>query len=209
MELTKESKKIFISTIKKVTKELDELRRMSKDDISIPIELKTRPKSFLYAGKWFLKLDKNEFMIDLSYACIVFGKKNKFGRYVIPKEDFGTHSTEILIAFLEEYPEVRKRVAYAIELNEKKHVEEMARKKEDQEKTLERLRDIQNRCNNMATIEIQMPKTNNQHEIEIKEKNGSKIGTIKVNGLTLKIITSGDVKITNDTELDKVKSKNR
>lgn len=212
MELTKESKKIFFQTLKKVIKDLDEIRSAEKDHYVIKIEMKNAPA--LYRGRnWYLLVSNEKFVIYYhAYSIyeankdIVFARINKFGKATLPENiNFDPYSLECLIAFMEEIPDIRAKLAKAVEDNIKNKQEQAIKKKIDQEETLQRLKEIQNRCNGLATIEIEMPETNNQHEIELKEEHGQKIGTIKINGLTLRIITSGDVKITNDLEKGKAK----
>jgi len=88
------------------------------------------------------------------------------------------------VMFLKEYPIIREFIISAI-------------KSAQQEKnsTLDYIRDLNSKLQTQATIEIDLPPTNNQQTIEVTEENDQKIGTIKFGDIALKIITDSETKI--------------
>jgi len=53
---------------------------------------------------------------------------------------------------------------------------------------------------NEASVEINFPETMNQHEIEVSEVDGKKVGVINFGNQTIRIITNGDIVLVNKDE---------
>ena len=66
--------------------------------------------------------------------------------------------------------------------------------------SIQKLKDYQQKYSNEATIEIEVPETNNLHTLEVVETDGKKIGTLNFNGLKLRNIASDGIEIVNKTE---------
>ena len=58
-----------------------------------------------------------------------------------------------------------------------------------------------------ATIQIELPVTNNRHEIEVSHEDGKTIGIIRLGAETIKIVTNGNLAVVNKDEKDGPKVK--
>lgn len=201
MILNKEAEKILKDTLKNVIKELEKIKKLSNlDEIDVPIELEGIKKQYL-VRRVICHLKNKEYYIEVLYGYTylestkyLFAEKNKLNQM---KPCLNKNARDILIMFLEQYPELKEKLIERIaQLKEEKQRDEIARK-QDEDETLEKLKAIKKRCTSDTTIELQLPPTMNQHKLEILEENGKKTGTLTINGLTIKIIASDDIRVVN------------
>ena len=215
MEFTKESTKELNKLLMVVVKELDKIRKLNKEQdfieyIELPEEeMKLACSSANYYDwnkEWNLSLSKDEYNLvygrGKNHLIINIAKRAKFGF----KLSYDEEDKEALLIFLKHYPEARKRLIKRVETEELKRKKEAESKQMDQERTLEELKRLKKLYKKEATIEIEVPNTNNQHVLEIKEEHGKKVGTLSISGITLRIIASDGIKVVNKPTV-KVKKK--
>lgn len=215
MEFSKESTKELNKLLMIVVKELEKIRKLNQEQdfveyIELPEEeMKHACRSANYYDwnkEWNLSLSKDEYSLvygrGKNHLIINIAKRAKFGF----KLSYDEEDKEALLIFLKHYPEARKRLIKRVETEELKRKKEAESKQMDQERTLEELKRLKKLYNKEATIEIEVPNTNNQHILEVKEEQGKKVGTLSINGLTLRIIASDGIKVVNKPTV-KVKRK--
>lgn len=100
-------------------------------------------------------------------------------------------SYELTLSFIENYEQIRQHL--------EKEIKKGLRKKGLGFSELEK---INQKYDKEATIELDLPETNNQHQIEVEEKDGKKIGIINFGNRTIKIVTTGDIILVNKTEIE-------
>lgn len=100
------------------------------------------------------------------------------------------------IVFLENFDELRKSVI--------EFVKEATHQKKGKLSTAYSLIE---KYTEPATIDIDLPQTNNKQVIEVKEENGKKIGTLNFGNIALRIITSADIEFINKKDNRSVKRK--
>lgn len=89
--------------------------------------------------------------------------------------------TELAISFIESYEIIRKKLY------------EMSKTNNDyKEKIMANVDEWYNRFEQEARIEFELPKTNNQYSVEVREENGQTIGTFHFGDKTINIITRGE-----------------
>lgn len=100
------------------------------------------------------------------------------------------------IIFLDEFDEIRNRV-----------IDKINQALKAKEGTISKAQTLIDKYNQTATIDIDLPQTNNKQVIEITEENGKKIGTLNFGNMALRIITSADIEFINKKEKQSVKRK--
>lgn len=116
---------------------------------------------------------------------------------------------ELVAGFIEAYPKIRERAIRKIEENiikkANKKESDIKRKKEQ----LENIRKVTQTYEKEASIEIDLPKTQNQHQLVVTEEDGRTIGTLDFGGRTIKVITDGDIVLVRkiNKEQPKIKQK--
>lgn len=95
----------------------------------------------------------------------------------------------LVAGFIEAYPDIRERAIRNIERKEREKESDIQIKKEQ----LENIRKITQTYDKEASIEINLPKTQNQHKLVVTEEDGRTIGTLDFGGRTIKVITDGDI----------------
>jgi len=121
---------------------------------------------------------------NIKYHLLAYQKNKLFNKII-------THKNleipfDIKIAFTTKYKEIKEQLLKAMQKGLKT--------KEGIKQSLEC---VEKYINQDATIEIDFPSSINNHEIEVVEENGQKIGTINFGDRTIKIITNGDIVLVN------------
>ena len=195
LNFTDSEKEIIRTTLKTVIKDLDQLWSTNAcSKIVVPVVLEDVEKYYEgYPSEgWQFIMTKDNYVLNNSTA------RNRF-LIVSEKDGVRQEHTDIIgavdIMILKEYPMIRERILAAI-------------KSANQEKqeTLEYVKDLDERLKRQATIEIELPATNNQQTIEVVEENGRKVGTLNFGDISLKIISSANIEFKSTTS-EKVKRK--
>lgn len=156
-------------------------KKSTLDNIVVPVSLDDIKK---YDDKyenygWRFVIDRNELCFDNYETRLIFAKRNAVGMLGMC---FPIGMPEII--FLREYETIREKVLQIVadDLNQKKAnldlASQISRKFE-------------------SIVEIDVPKSQNVHEIEVSEEDGKKIGVINFGAQTVKIITEGDIVLVN------------
>ena len=197
MTFTKEERKQIKKSRKTIVKDMRKLFNMYPyEDIEIPVNIHLAPK---YGSYWKLLITKKKITIKSDT-----GAYTKLYPGTLPKNKDDRDNAHF--QFISQYDSVRaKLVAIINEKLDKKenNLEKMTtvsskytKSSQKEQKKLE------------ATVQIDIPKTQNVHEIEISEENGLKVGTINFGKQTIKIMTEGDIVLVNKNNTDnKVKRK--
>lgn len=124
---------------------------------------------------------------------LYLGEKTLFG----PKVTFNNHHIEEYITFIQNYQKVKDEL-----LKQSEHITEQKKREMD----------IVDKWNDSftgeTTVELDLPQTQNVHELKITEKGKKKIGTINFGKKTVKIITQGQIILVNEKdESPKVKKR--
>lgn len=77
----------------------------------------------------------------------------------------------------------------------------------DKSSTIHQLQEIQRLYTKDATIELEFPASNNQHEVEISREDGKTVGTINFGNRLIRIITDGDIVLSKSEKKDRPKVK--
>ena len=98
--------------------------------------------------------------------------------------------------FLKHYENIRSSI-----------VEEIKRNQEDKTKGMIEIEKIFNKYTKEATLEIEMPDAISKPTIELSTEDGKNIGKLTIGPISLKILTTANVKIKGNDEKTKVKKK--
>lgn len=198
LSYTKEEIKIFQDALKNAINDLESLWQIKVlEEISVAVSMPgfVKCSEDYTQHNWYLHIDNRGIYLfqgdednNRSYWFARRKRNNTLEIY--------TTINEQDIIFLNNYFEIREKVARRIELA-----------LENKKVNLEKAKLITQKYNQSATIEINMPPTNNQHSIEVTEENGKKIGTISFNGISLKIITDANIEFKNRNQNEKMKRK--
>jgi len=104
--------------------------------------------------------------------------------------------------FIRNYSYIREKVISGIE-NLKTQAESI---KKVHENEMKKINEIGQLYHGVSDVEIDLPQTTNQQQIEVTEENRKKIGTINFGHQTIRIITDGDIVVVNK-DAEKVKRK--
>lgn len=184
VNFTNSEKDIIRTTLITVIKDMDRLWSTNAcSKIVVPVILEGIEKYYegYPKGGWVFEMTKNNYIIT---------NTNSKYRFLIVSEKDGVRKdhTDIIgpidVMILKEYPMIREYIVSAIK-----------NANQEKQETLEYVRDLDSKLRNKATVEIDLPKTNNQQTIEVVEENGKRIGTINFGEIGLRIITDSNASI--------------
>lgn len=184
VNFTDSEKDIIRTTLTTVIEDLDNLWSMEAcSKIVVPVILEGIEKYYegYPSGGWVFEMTENNYIIT---------NANSKYRFLIVSEKDGVRKdhTEIIgpidVMILKEYPMIREYIISAI-----KHANQ------EKQETLEYVRNLDSKLRNKATLEIDLPETNNRQAIEVVEENGKRIGTINFGEIALRIITDANSSI--------------
>ena len=195
---TNEEIKKFEKAITLVIKEFDSLFKESGlDKIFFPVNLEgieNYDKGYMNKD-WFFVIDDYGVYFNQSlgsnYKKIFFAKRNRFGKN---KMQFPINLCDLI--FLREYENIKAMVV--------SEVNAALRQRNISIEVADKI------CKNAESIvEIDMPRSQNVHEVEVSEENGKKIGVINFGSQIVKIITNGDIVLVNKDSNSNAKKKGR
>lgn len=207
MEFNKQAIKELNKLLHKVVKELDKILKLN-DNVPIFETVSFPKEEMMEACKglrvelsyydWNINLNENSFKLSLggqNYGThFTIARRTNLGRFVLTYDE---EDKKVLMVFIKHYPEIREQLIKKVEQNKQKRNKRQEERLKDEEKTLEELRKLSRAYKNYSTVEIDMPQTNNQHQIEVIEEGNQKIGTINFGRQTIRIITEGDIVLVN------------
>lgn len=194
MAYTLEEQKTINKGLDTILKDLELIwESAGKEDIEISIRLKgIKKENVKYpTSGWQFFLTKDGFYINnkLIENKIYFTTIDETGKM---KTIYGMY--ELTTIFIKEYPKLRERI-----------INKITKIKEEKNKTLEKIANIQKLYSNTSDIEIDFAQTQNRHKIEVTEENGKKIGTINFGSQSIRIITEGNIILVDKKESSKTK----
>lgn len=204
LEFTKEEKKQIRKSLKTVVKDMRSLWEIyPNDEIDIEVSLPEVDLSD-YGCFWHLLMDSKRIILYSAYSK---NYSNLERHRIHHLQDLRYTKGDYLAHFgvIKAYDVIREKL-YA----------ELTKRKNKQQKNINSLVEIEKKHSPKtkeekkkleATVQIDLPPSNNVHEIEISEENGKKVGRIDFGAQTIKIITEGDIVLVNKQEKEKVKRK--
>lgn len=184
VNFTDSEKEIIRTTLKTVIKDLDYLWSTNAcSKITVPVTLDGIEKYYegYPSGEWEFIMTKDNYILN---------NPNSAHRFLIVSEKDGVRKdhTDIIgpvdVMILKEYPTIREYILTAIK-----------NAHQEKQETLDYVKDLDEKLKRQATIEIDLPQTNNQQTIEVVEEEGKRIGTIKFGEIGLRIITDSSSNI--------------
>lgn len=195
---SKEEIKIFQEALINAIDDLEalwNLKALDKIKVSVILPGFTSCSDDYTNHQWYLIIDNKG--IYLYQGTNDSNRSYWFGRRKINgKLTKYTTINEQDIIFLNNFFKIRETVAQKVELAII-----------NKQGNLENAKLLTEKLRREATIEIDLPTTNNQHKIEVIEENGKKVGTITFGGATLKIITDANIEFKSKSETEKIKRK--
>jgi len=198
MEYTKLEQQKIKKTMDTLIADLDEIWSLGLiEEIKIPIDLpgiENIDENYRATG-WYFYMDDDGIYIENSIndESYVHARRNRNGKLK------GCYDTidEREILFFKEYEKIRCEIM--------KKVTQIQTEKQSK---IDLMDNLMRKFSGEATVEINLPNSNNQHELKVKEENGRTIGILDFGPASVKIITDGSIKLVN-TSLEKTKAKQK
>lgn len=189
MEYNKKDKQKIRKTMDILINDLDKIWQLGLiDEISIPIDL-TGIEEFdeEYSGySWIFHMDEDAVEIRSTNGKESYShaQRTKSGKLK------GCYQTIDIreVLFFREYEKIRATIMEKIEAKQQQ--------KQNDFDLMDKLTNNFNKKENI--VEIKLPQTNNQHELNIQRENGRTIGTIDFGSASIKIITDGTIRLVKD-----------
>lgn len=197
MEYTKKEQQKIKKTMDVLIADLDKIWQLGLfDEISIPIDLKgIEEYDEEYVNyNWIFCMSEEGIEIKStnereSYMHATRGKNGKLK---------GCYQTIDIreVLFFREYEKIRERI-----------MEKISKKQQEKQNDFELMDRLTNNFNKKENIvEINLPQSNNQHELTVKREDGRTVGIIDFGPASVKIITDGTIRLVKeDKEKTKVK----
>lgn len=155
-----------------------------------------------YGSAWYLEITKKEITLKepKRESDSIIARGNKRNIYIDDADYLAQFH------FIKNYDEIRRKVEEIVNKKEQEIQGNIDLINKTKNKYQKKLKD--NKKTKKATVEIDVPQTNNQYELVVTEESGKTVGTLKFNGLTLTLCASDGVKIINKPKnKEKVKNK--
>ena len=144
-----------------------------------------------YGRAWYLEITKKEITLKepKKESDSIIARGNKRNIYIDDADYLAQYH------FIKNYDEIRRKVEEIVNKKEQEIQGNIDLINKTKNKYQKKLKD--NKKTKKATVEIDVPQTNNQYELVVTEESGKTVGTLKFNGLTLTLCASDGVKIIN------------
>ncbi len=188
MILTTKEKKIIRSTIRLLIKDI---RKLVKDYPESKITIFAFQEEIgNYGSNWYLEITAKEIILREKYkesnSLISKGKRRNV---LIDEADYIAQ-----YHFIKNYDEIRRNLVEVVNTKLEKIQENIDLINSTKSKYEKKLKEKKTK---KATVEIELPPSNNQYELEVTEEDGKTIGKLNFNGLTLTLLASDSVRIIN------------
>lgn len=169
---------------------LDDIRELWKTTPLERIEMTVDEEMSYHDVYYLIITDELIYLTDIIHDDTYYlEEKKKIGRVK------RSNDINLAFAFVKNYEEIRKKIEKKLRSNN-----------EYKKQGLKTIEEVNRHYVREATIELDLPQTNNQHKIEVTEEDGRTVGKIDFGNRTIKIITDGDIVLVNRQAV-KVKSK--
>lgn len=191
MEYNKKDKQKIRKTMDILISDLSKIWDLGLiDEITIPVDL-TGIEEYdeEFAGyKWLFYMDEEGFGMKSTNdkESYLHAKRNRQGKLK------GCYDTVDIreVLFFREYEKIRSTI-----------MERISKKQQEKQRDFDLMDKLTNNFNKKENIvEIKLPQTNNQHELNIQRENGRTIGTIDFGSASIKIITDGTIRLVKDEQ---------
>lgn len=191
MTLTSREKKFIRSTTKLLIKDIRKLTKNYPESEILVFAFNENIGN--YGNEWYLKI---------TYKEIELIEKRKDSNSLIARRNvrnmaLDEHDYIAQYYLIKNYKEIRESIETIVNERLKKIADNIEMMNETKNAFLRKQKEEKKK--KKATIEIEVPPTNNQYQLEVTEENGTTLGKLNFNGLTLKIIASDGIKIVNKT----------
>lgn len=204
LKFTKEEKQQIRKSLKTIVKDMRSLWKIYPyEEVDIPLYIHDDNLSN-YGCFWHLLMDsKRIIMYSESTRNYTNLERHRIHHLQDLRYTIGDYIAHF--QFINKYDQTRESL-----------LKVLSERKAKQQKNIDGLIEIEKRHNSKnqkqkeklaATVQIDLPPTQNLHEIEISEEDGKKVGRIDFGAQTIKIITEGDIVLVNKQEKEKVKRK--
>lgn len=191
MQFTKEEKEKLTKTLTAVVQDLRSIYNTTDTDkISHEFEVWENEST----NKYSLVINKKEMYLTLHYSdwYMNLDKVRPNGKVkMCPIKDYN-----LVFLFLQKYEAIRKKVVNIARVNQS-----------NKEQGMDVVQRLFNKYTKEATIEVEMPQTINQTNIEVIQEDGKNIGKVTVGPVSLRILASENVRIIERKKQEKVKKK--
>lgn len=191
MQFTKEEKEKLTQALTVVVEDLRSIFNTAETDkISYEFEVFENESK----NKYSLVINKKEMYLTLHYSdwYMNLDKVKPGGKVkMCPIKDYN-----LVFLFLQKHEIIRKNVVNTARVNQT-----------NKEQGMKRIQAIYNQYTKEATIEVEMPETINQSSIEVTQEDGKNVGKVNVGPVSLRILTSPNVRIVEQKIHNKVKKK--
>lgn len=219
LNFTDVEKKYIKETLQIVLKDIRNLYMLAyQETMFIEIDLKESDKYLLciddkkiallildsksMADEWKSLWNSNRVNFNYDGNVVLETRKRKLGKnrekdkieYSVSKNKIKCpHDLEIITRFLAQYEEIRTEIVKSVEFHQTK-----------KNGLLDKLERIRTKYSGEVLVDFGTTSTQNRQEIEVTEENGKKVGTIDFGSRLVKIITEGDIVL---TQIERAKEK--
>lgn len=191
MRLTRREQVEISCAMKHLVKDMRRLvKNYPESEIKIPafrLEIGT------YGKNWYLVITSKVIkLVENSQDSTSVIAINGILNYMVDENDYLAQ-----YHFIKNYDEIRENLVQIVEDRQRKIDENIAMIQNTGKKYFQKSKEQKRQ--KQATIELEVPPSNNQYQLEVTEENGVTLGKLNFNGLTLKIIASDGIKIVNKT----------
>ena len=188
MILTTKEKKIIRSTIRLLIKDI---RKLVKDYPESKITVFAFQEEIgNYGSNWYLEITAKEIILREKYKeSNSLISKGQIRNIIIDNDDYLAQ-----YHFIKNYDLIRKNIEEIVNKKLRQIQENVDLMNSTRNKYKKKMKEKKTK---KATIEIDLPPSNNQYELEVSEENGKTIGKLNFNGLTLTLLASDGVRIVN------------
>ncbi|MBE6150992.1 MAG: hypothetical protein E7162_04195 [Firmicutes bacterium] len=188
MVLTTKEKRLIRSTIRLLIKDI---RKLVKDYPESKITVFAFQEEIgNYGSNWYLEITAKEIILREKYkesnSLISKGQRRNI---IIDNDDYLAQ-----YHFIKNYDLIRKNIEEIVNKKLRQIQENVDLMNSTRNKYKKKMKEKKTK---KATIEIDLPPSNNQYELEVSEENGKTIGKLNFNGLTLTLLASDGVRIVN------------
>lgn len=188
MILTTKEKRLIRSTIRLLIKDI---RKLVKDYPESKITVFAFQEEIgNYGSNWYLEITAKEIILREKYkesnSLISKGQRRNI---IIDNDDYIAQ-----YHFIKNYDLIRKNIEEIVNKKLRQIQENVDLMNSTRNKYKKKMKEKKTK---KATIEIDLPPSNNQYELEVSEENGKTIGKLNFNGLTLTLLASDGVRIVN------------
>lgn len=168
-------------------------------------------RDYIFEGKWFLRHYENgqlRIVVDcgFTYNCCDLVRYDEYQDFLLDDELL------LKLEFVERYPENRKIIIDTINRMIPQEISKKEKQKESKTNIDDRVSNGINEAMSKlkqareASIEFDFPSSIAPYEIEVTKKDGRTVGTIDFGDRTIRVITNGNIILTN-REDQKIKRK--